>query len=84
MNCRHCEDRIADRPRGLCSICYYNPDVRQQYPSSAKPTFGDFEGFVPMPPSPTSAPPGSPQKVKVLMQRARRNQQLWHPRDAWC
>jgi hypothetical protein len=32
--------------------------------------------------TPTAAPPGSPEKVAVLMQRARLRQSLWHPQDA--
>jgi hypothetical protein len=35
-----------------------------------------------IPSAPTSAPPGSPEKVAVLMQRARLKQALWHPQDA--
>jgi hypothetical protein len=35
-----------------------------------------------MPDSPTSAPPGSPEKVAVLEARAARGEILWHPDDA--
>lgn len=32
MTCQHCGRRIGDRPRRLCSRCYYDRDVREQYP----------------------------------------------------
>ena len=32
--------------------------------------------------APTQAPPGSPEKVAVLEERARLRQSLWHPEDA--
>jgi hypothetical protein len=32
--------------------------------------------------APTTARPGSPEKVAVLRQRARLRQCLWHPQDA--
>jgi hypothetical protein len=34
-----------------------------------------------LPCGPTGALPGSPEKVAVLMQRARLRQPLWHPQD---
>jgi hypothetical protein len=36
----------------------------------------------PLPPFPTSALPGTPDKVAVLAERARLRQALWHPQDA--
>ncbi len=36
----------------------------------------------PLPAAPTTALPGTPEKVAVLIQRARLKQALWHPRDA--
>jgi hypothetical protein len=33
-------------------------------------------------PEPTTAPPGTPEKVAVLEERARLRQQLFHPDDA--
>ncbi len=35
-----------------------------------------------LPPAPTAALPGTPEKVAVLRERARLRQALWHPRDA--
>jgi hypothetical protein len=36
----------------------------------------------PLPPTPTQALPGTPEKVAVLRERARLGQALWHPLDA--
>ena len=85
MLCRHCQRVPANRPRGLCWSCYYTPGVRQQYPSTSRYAhrgLGDFTGQTPPPGQPTAAPPGSPEKVAVMMDRARRGQSLWHPADA--
>ncbi|HZT81215.1 MAG TPA: hypothetical protein VFA26_13380 [Gemmataceae bacterium] len=35
-----------------------------------------------LPPAPTAAPPGSPEKIRVLAERARMRVALWHPLDA--
>jgi hypothetical protein len=85
MLCRHCGRVPSIRPRGLCWSCYYSPGLRDQYPSTckfARRGLDDFNGRVPLPPEPTSAPPGSPEKVAILMERARKRQALWHPDDA--
>jgi hypothetical protein len=39
-------------------------------------------GKVALPPEPTRAAPGSPEKVAILEQRARMRVSLWHPADA--
>lgn len=83
--CRHCNKRNVNRPRGLCWTCYYSPGVRALYPSTSKFArrgVGNITGDVPPPAAPTSAPPGSPEKVAVMVERARRHQSLWHPLDA--
>jgi hypothetical protein len=85
MFCRHCGRVPVNRPRGLCWSCYYTPGLRDRYPSTSKFArrgVDDFMGRPPLPPAPTLAPPGSPEKVLVLAQRARRHQALWHPGDA--
>jgi len=85
MLCRHCQHSHVNRPRGLCWSCYYAPGVRDQYPSTSKYArrgIGDRTGRVPMPPSPTWAIPGSPEKVAILEQRAQQRMALWHPSDA--
>ena len=85
MLCRHCHNRKPNRPRGLCWTCYYAPGVRDQYPIDSRfATAGvrDFNGRRPLPRRPTNALPGTPEKVKVLCERARLFQTLWHPLDA--
>jgi hypothetical protein len=85
MLCRHCNHVNSNRPRGLCWSCYYTPGVRDLYPSTSKFArrgIGDFNGTVPMAEMATAALPGSPEKVAILEERARRRQRLWHPADA--
>jgi hypothetical protein len=49
---------------------------------AVRPAAGpDFYGAAP-PPAPTSAPPGSARKVRVLAFRAAMRQELFHPDDA--
>jgi hypothetical protein len=82
--CRHCEKVKSNRPRGLCWSCYYTPGVRDMYPSTSKFArrgVADFNGRARLP-EPTDALPGTPEKVRVLEERARQGQQLWHPLDA--
>ncbi len=84
MLCRHCQKVKSNRPRGLCWSCYYTPGVRELYPSTSKFArrgVRDFNGRARLP-EPTSALPGSPEKVAALELRARLGQQLWHPLDA--
>jgi ribosomal protein L37E len=83
--CRHCGRAKVNRPRGLCWSCYYTGGVRERYPSTSKFArrgVGNFTGNAPRPPIPTTAAPGTPEKLEVLAQRARNNQALWHPLDA--
>ena len=85
MICRHCNKVRSNRPRGLCWSCYYKPGVREQYPSTSK--FArrgvcDFNGQTGRAAQPTAAPPGSPEKVEVLAERAPLGLSLWHPHDA--
>jgi hypothetical protein len=85
MLCRHCQFSFVSRPRGLCWNCYYTPGVRDLYPSTSKygrRGVGSSDAGIQPAPYPTDAPPGSPEKVLVLMERARNMQRLWHPDDA--
>lgn len=82
--CRHCVKCVVNRPRGLCWGCYYTPGVREQYPSTSKyakrgagPTGA---GARPLP-TPTDAPAGSLEKMKVMHARLNRGEQLHHPDD---
>jgi hypothetical protein len=85
MKCRHCGRGEVNRPRGLCWSCYYTPGLRERYPSTSKFArrgVGNFHGRVELPSEPTTALPGTPEKVAVLEQRALSRQALWHPLDA--
>ena len=85
MICKHCQRQRANRPRGLCWSCYYTPGVRELHPSTSKFArhgLEDFYGPVFLPPVPTPALPGSPEKVAILEERAGRRLALWHPQDA--
>jgi hypothetical protein len=82
--CRHCQKSKVNRPRGLCWSCYYQPGVRDLYPSTSKFArrgVGNFTGNAPLP-APTNALPGTPEKLAVLEERARLKQALFHPDDA--
>lgn len=87
MICRHCLSRSISRPRGLCFSCYYTPHILALYPPQndfARHGVG-VAGKSPvvhaLPPEPTSAPPGTPEKVAVLARRAEQGYRLWHPLD---
>ena len=85
MLCRHCARLPASRPRSLCWICYSLPDVRSRYPPKNKHGrrgIGNFYKNTSLPPFPTQALPGTPEKIAVLAERARMSVQLWHPDDA--
>ncbi len=85
MLCRHCQRVRSNRPRGLCWSCYYTPGVREKYPSTSKYArrgVSDFNGRSATAARPTTAAPGSAEKVAVLEERARLGLSLWHPLDA--
>ena len=85
MLCRHCHHGPISRPRQLCWSCFYTPGVRDLYPCTSKfgrRGLGNFCGNAPLPPFPTQAAPGSPEKIALLAQRAQERQQLFHPGDA--
>lgn len=82
--CRYCGEAPVNRPRGLCWGCFYRPGVRQLFPTLSK--FGrrgvaDFYGRGSFG-EPTDALPGTPEKVEVMVERARLGQQIFHPDDA--
>ena len=84
MRCRHCEQRPVSRPRGLCWKCFARRRIRVRYtPAQRRQSETGLKcRNAPLPPLPTAALPGSPQKVLVMMQRAAAHQQLFHPDDA--
>lgn len=82
--CQHCHRCKACRPRGLCWSCYYRPGVRDLYPSTSKYAYrgvGNITGVQPLPCEPTTTEPGSEERLRVLEERARLKQSLFHPDD---
>ena len=82
MLCRHCDRNPVNRPRGLCWSCFYSPGVRERYPPAASANRGLGKGCKRLPCDPTGAVPGSPEKIRVLMDRAARGEELFHEEDA--
>lgn len=83
--CRHCSNSKVNRPRGLCWSCYYTDGVKELYPSTSKYArrgVGNFTGSAPLPAAPTTAAPGTPEKLAVLEQRAKMKLAIFHPADA--
>lgn len=88
--CRHCKKLRPVHRRKLCHGCYEQPAIRKLYPRSSRSPHAHLGGFPdrpagvprPLPPRPTGAEPGSPEKVAVLIARAAAGQALWHPGDA--
>jgi len=84
--CRHCSrTSVGYRPRGLCWGCYYTPGVKELFPSTSKYArrgVGNLTGKAPLPSAPTTATPGTPEKLAVIERRALLKQQLFHPADA--
>jgi hypothetical protein len=81
--CFHCgERRTVYRRRGLCFGCYHKHEIRRQYAAKVD-AIADFEGDAPDP-RPVIAMPGSPEKVRELMERAQGGESLWSPYDACC
>lgn len=75
--CRHCNrPTISYRRRGLCWGCYQQPGIRARYF-----IVGKYRGQS-LPARPTEARPGTEAKVLVMIERARKRQQLFHPEDA--
>lgn len=85
VKCRHCGKSKVNRPRGLCWTCYYTPGLRECYHSGSKYArrgISNITGVQPPPAVPTTAPPGTLEKLDVLAERAKLKVALWHPMDA--
>ena len=83
MTCVHCGRLKVNRPRGMCYPCYYSP-ARELYSPVSKygrrgVLNGHRNGTLPLP---TTARPGTREKLEVLADRAARGERLWHPADA--
>jgi hypothetical protein len=86
--CQHCHGVKTIQGHGLCLTCWRNPEIRQRYPVTrpcenldAIPDRVSWRSC-PLPEEPCPHPPGSLQKVLVLVERAARGEHLWHPDDA--
>lgn len=85
-NCVACGVRPGTRPRGLCCKCHKNVAIRNatptvKAPSNARGVGGNFYRAAPLPTTPTDEPPGSLAKMRVMHERAKRGEQLFHPLD---
>lgn len=83
--CVHCKKSKVNRPKNLCWNCYYTPGVKDLYPSNSKfSRRGIGNGCHPVkrPRKPTTAPPGSLRKMRVMLNRIKRLETVDHPRDA--
>lgn len=83
--CRHCGLHSRSRPKGLCWRCSVTPAIREQYPAAdnkfARLGEGIGNGRV-TEPEPTTALPGSAEKVAILEKRVAARQSLFHRGDA--
>lgn len=79
--CVHCRTFPASRPRRLCKRCYFDLDVRKQYPPRSQSSWGDTDNPTLLPARPTMALPGTPEKIRVLMERVEHGQELFHRDD---
>lgn len=81
--CRHCGQHPIARPRRLCWGCYYRPGVRDLYPNPNEQRYGNGVGLAHVRDClPTTALPGTPEKLAVFQFRAANRQRLFHPMDA--
>lgn len=81
--CKHCGHSNSWGGRGLCGRCFKTKRIREQYPMLI-PTRREPVNGIDAPeelPSPTTALPGTGQKLEELMRRAELGKRLWHPQD---
>jgi hypothetical protein len=83
--CLHCrEERQIRNSRGLCFACYDKQEIRSRFPIRSKYGVAGLGAYLLTckPAShPTQADPGSHGKIVAMMERAKRNECLFHPRD---
>jgi hypothetical protein len=85
--CPHCRRFVVAVGYPLCWTCRQKPEVRALFPRR-RSKFGrrgtgiGVNSKAPLPASPTDAVPGSEAKILVMMDRASKRQQLFHPEDA--
>lgn len=84
VTCGHCRRPVRILVgRGLCKTCHRQPDIRDLYvlPHRVHPGYGARNQRRDLPAEPTTADPGSAEKVAVLETRARAEVLLHHPGD---
>lgn len=95
--CVNCRYRAANKRGGLCIACRRVPSVALRYaalkpgPKGRRNAYAGDLGSVNHPgtlaaerkpaAAPTSAMPGSAEKIQVLTERCVAGQELWHPGD---
>ncbi len=83
--CRHCQVAVCCRPRGLCWACFGRTEIRNSHPVAVNKFTrrGTGLGRTHVAPRfPTTAVPGSPEKIAVLAERALAGELLFHRQDA--
>jgi hypothetical protein len=84
-SCRHCAKLPGNRPRGLCWRCFESLPIRNRYPSESKYArrgIASDGGCGYVLPEPTATLPGTPERIAVLEERAKRGLRMHHPKDA--
>lgn len=84
--CRQCLRKARARFRGLCTYCYTPADFitppRRKKARNPLPLPKRVKPYVPRPtPQPTTARPGSEDKIAVLAERLAQGQPLWAEKD---
>jgi hypothetical protein len=83
--CGNCQRMIGNRRRTLCPACYAKPRIRFKF-QPVRRFVGERVNIRSAPngvaPYPTTARPGTDEKVRVLVWRVESGYELWHPEDA--
>jgi hypothetical protein len=78
--CRHCgSPHTCHGYRGLCHICWRKPQIRSQYGPTLR--YKEAARVPDKLPEPTTAYPGSPEKMAVLQHRIEAGELIHHPED---
>lgn len=79
VRCRHCKVRLKCRPRGLCHTCFYDLSIREMY----EPQFNIYADHNnrSKPTTPTKHLPGTSGKILVLINRAKKGEELFCKSD---
>lgn len=80
--CGHCQARVVSRPRGLCVHCYNIPKIRATRVSKNAEHYIEKATKIDSTWVPTTALPGSEEKIAIMQKRFARRQPIFHPKDA--